>query len=255
MTDQQSFEVYPPAAGSAPAESTPPAAGPVWEQGQPEPAPPGAGYPITARQAPPDLPPRPAGPGPSRRGLFIGGIAALAVGIGLLNASRNQARDDGVDRGSGSGDSDSTDNTDNTDVAGLLEVGSFFAELPEGWDQEDVGDEEVVATHGANRVQAYSFFVDSSDQPAALVTALTRRRLGAFKGTLGAPGESSDEDVRRAVVRSEGTLSGKPARVISQLWIDVADQALLVVRVLTAKAGSTIDKQASTIVDELSWGF
>lgn len=236
-----SFEVYPPAAESGLADPPAPATQ-SWEQPDTEPA--IQRYQVTPYVPPPPIPSR---AGSSRRGVLglVVAVPVVAVWLGSVNNSRtSMPYDEETDDGYLSPD-------DTTEDGATMWIGDDAFELPGGWDVTQVSDTEAVATNGANRVQAYGFDADTADSAVDLVAALVSRRLGSFKGELGKPADESEDDVQRATVRASGKLSGKPARLIGTLWIDADGNALLAVKIVTAKKGSGIAEEAQGIVDLL----
>jgi hypothetical protein len=247
VTSPQQFEVYPPAAEAGLPET--PASEPgtqTWEQPGTEPA---RSYPVTAYRAPDVMPPPPSGGGSSRRGV-LGLLIALPVGAVVLSAMN--ARSDASPEGWAT---TSVDTGEDPDFIGdTIEVGGHSADLPDGWSVDSDHADHVVVTNGANRLLAYSFTADPSDQATDLVSALVKRRQAGFTGKLGDPEDSSD-DVQRATVKASGTFSKKPAKLTGRLWIDAEGAALLVVRILTAKSGSDIAQEAGDMTDALSSDF
>nr|WP_300145880.1 hypothetical protein [Propionicimonas sp.] len=233
------FEVYPPAA-EAIEQPVPPE--PTWEQ-------PGVEPPVQRYQVTPYVPPpTPPRAGPSRRGVLglVVAVPVVAVWLGSVNNSRTSSygEDEETDDGYLSSD-------DTTAGGATMWIRDDTFELPDGWEATQISDAEAVATNGASRVQAYRFDADAADSAADLVSALVSRRLGAFKGDLGKPVDEVDGDVQRATVKGSGKLSGKAARLVGTLWIDADGNALLVVKIVTARKGSDIAQEAQAIVDEL----
>lgn len=250
MTSPQQFEVYPPAAEaglSEPAAPEPPAQ--TWEQPGTEPV--VRSYQVTPYQVPDVVPPPSPSGGPSRRGV-LGLLIALPVGAVILSAM-NSRSNSGLN--AWPTDDPYQDDGNADPVGDTIQVGGHSADLPDGWSTDTDNDDEVIVTNGANRLVAYSFTADTADQATDLVSALVKRRFGGFKGTLSDPKDSSDGDAQQAIVTASGTFSKKPAKLTGQLWIDADGDALLVVRILTAKSGSTIAQDAGDMTDALSSDF
>ncbi|MFT4109946.1 hypothetical protein [Propionicimonas sp.] len=240
MSDQQPtrFENYPAGAQEQ--------AGPA--DGQP-PAGTGTAYHITAYH-PPSVSAPPARGGTGRRtwlGLAVGVPVALGV-TGWLGRATSQEDDPSF---GDPGDIESGETTESSDSTALV-VGPWAADVPDGWDVTALSTDEAVSSHGANWVQARAFTADPGDRPGDLIPALVRRRKASFEGGLSDPVESSSDGVRHATVWASGTVSGRKARLKAHLWIDRDAEALLVVRVLTAKAGSTTAEDAQGMVEQLA---
>ena len=253
MSDQGRFEVYPPAAEAGPAPGpTVPAPAQTWEQ--PDPAGPAPDYPVTAYR-PPQVSPSPAGQGPSRRtviGLAIGlPVVGFILSVGLR--AEESALPGGYEDG-GYQDGGYDPGEETVDVSSIA-IGPWVLDVPDGWADSWEAADEVVLTHGANRLQAYSFTAYGSDQALDLVEPMVKRRLGAFRGTLGGPVDDSDAEVQRATVRTAGTVRGKNALLTGHLWISAAGDALLLVEVLTAKASGRVAGELRAMVDQLEGEF
>jgi len=257
LSDQQQFEVYPPAAeaGPAPTETTTPrAATPTWEQpGAASTTP--AAYPVTAYRAP-QVPPPSGGEGPNRRSVIGLVLGVPLAGFILAQWSRAAGRDAGDPWVEGTGADDPTDDADQSDTGSSIEIGAYTLNLPDGWSEQWLDSGEVALTNGSNRLQVLSFTANEGEAATDLVDGLVKRRLKAskFTGTLGRPLDQSD-GVDRALVKAVGKVGKKKATLVGQLWIDDVADALLLVRVLTAKNGTPVADDAQSMVDDLEGQF
>ena len=257
MSDQQQFEVYPPAAeaGPAPTETvTPHAATPTWEQpGAASTTP--AAYPVTTYRAP-QVPPPSGGPDPSRRGVIGLIVGVPLAGFILAQWSRAGERDAGDPWADGTVADDPTDDGGQADTGSSIDIGAYTLEVPDGWSAQWLDSGEVALTNGSNRLQVLNFTANEGDAATDLVDRLVKRRLKAskFTGTLGSTVDQSD-GVDRALVKAAGKVGKKKATLIGQLWIDDLGDALLLLRVLTAKDGSPAADEAQSMVDDLDGQF
>lgn len=245
LSEQQQFEVYPPAAQAGPAtQSALPDPAPTWEQ----PDPPAASASSVTSYPPPPPPPL-ARPGLSRRDALGVIVGVPLAGIALVSL---------VSGGSVSVDEGGEVSTyeDSSFGSSSIDIGSYSVDVPDSWSQEWSDSGEAILTNGLNRVQLYNFTVNDGDQALDLVEGLVRQRMKAakFAGTLGSAVDESDL-VQRASVTAGGKLGKKAARAIGQLWIDDVGDALLLVRILAAKEGSAVSEDAQTMVDQLEAEF
>ncbi|MGC3993839.1 MAG: hypothetical protein QM779_07000 [Propionicimonas sp.] len=187
-------------------------------------------------------------------GLVIGVPVALGVIGWLGRASDSQGYDPYPEYPGGFATEDDTGSETDEETPALA-VGPWAADVPDGWDLTSLSTDEAVSSHGANWVQAYAFTADEDDRASDLITALVRRRKATFEGDLSDPVSSMADGVQHATVSATGTVSGKKARLKGHLWIDLDAEALLVVRVLTAKSGSTTAEEAQAMVDQLAGEF
>ena len=193
-------------------------------------------------------PPEPDGPvGTQRRAVLRIGLGIVVGGVALTivaQAAPAPTPDEDWDaQGTG------------YDEYPVIDIGGYTAQVPQGWEVRATSLAEAVVTNGANRLEAYAFNAAEGERAADIVAALSARRQGDFSGRLGAVSDTFDGSVQRATVKASGTLSGRPARLVGQLWIDADGQALLVVRVLTAASGSGIEEEARSMTQDLSGGF
>ncbi len=244
---QPTFEVYPSAASGTASEPAPgpgwepDPAGPLWEQ--PGPELPGERVPVPARPGPP-VPAEPVGP--DRRTVFRIGIGVVLAAVFIGGIAQFEYQPPEYEAGWVQED---------VTYADEIDLGVYFAPVPQGWELRATSAAEAVVTNGANRLEAYAFNAADGDRAADLVKELSRLRRGGFSGQLGQVSDTSDGDVQRATVRATGTVAGSPARLVGQLWIGADARALLVVRVLTAPKGSSIDGEALGMAQELSWDY
>lgn len=141
--------------------------------------------------------------------------------------------------------------------ASKVNVGGYSATVPKGWRIDDNRADEVALSKGTNRVIAFHFPAVEEDMPKDLIGPLTRRRLGAFKGKLHLDqvGES-EHSYRYSEVWADGVVGRRKASLYAALWITWDENdALLVIKILTAPSGSDAIREADGIMREFALSF
>jgi hypothetical protein len=210
-------------------------------------------------------PPQGAGGRASSRRTVIGlaiGIPVAGIILSSMAANSSRYSSDGTggdfpDYGSG-GDDGSYDPGSDGDPGSYgqdFTVGAYKATAPAGWTVNDDGTDVVAVSKGANRLTAVSLHAGTSTVAVDDIAHLAKRHYTGFKGKIADPVEDSSADVQHATMDGTGKFSGKPARLLVELWIDDQGSGLLVTRVITAKATSVIASEAQGMLQELSEGF
>lgn len=203
----------------------------------------------------PYRPPVVASPSPPR-GFGRRGLIGLVIGVPVAGVLGSVILSRGGASVEGSGWA--TEGTyDSGESNGYLDVGGeqYTASTPDGWESVGGSGDEAIVTNGNNRLLALAITDDGSQDVTDQLLDLVEEYRGKFKGSLGEPVDTSSTDVRRATLTATGSLDGKDARIRADLWIDSADNGLLVIQTLTARKGSRMATEAQSMADELSSGF
>jgi hypothetical protein len=152
------------------------------------------------------------------------------------------------------GDAPSSDSTASTPKQ-LMVGGRYAVTVADGWDYTPDGDGGLEFTKGANTLSASVVDVPPSTLAIDDIAALVKRHNKGFTGKIDRPVDRSTDHLQRASMSGTGKFRGRAAKLLAELWIDDTGSGLLVTRVLTARAGSTIAVQAQTMTDELSTNF
>jgi hypothetical protein len=152
------------------------------------------------------------------------------------------------------GDAPSSDSTASTPKQ-LMVGGRYAVTVADGWDYTPDGDGGLEFTKGANTLSASVVDVPPSTLAIDDIAALVKRHHKGFTGKIDRPVDRSTDHLQRASMSGTGKFRGRAAKLLAELWIDDTGSGLLVTRVLTARAGSTIAVQAQTMTDELSTNF